>query len=87
MDFNAEIIAYKINVYEKIRGRYIDIYTVGLINEQLVNECKARGRTVNFPVVPKSVWDIPIIWWNNWEPTPEALELNRQRIQERLNGT
>lgn len=38
MDFNAEIIAYKINVYEKIRGRYIDIYTVGLINEQLVNE-------------------------------------------------
>ena len=55
--------------------------------EQLVNECKARGRTVNFPVVPKSVWDIPIIWWNNWEPTPEALELNRQRIQERLNGT
>jgi deoxyribonuclease (pyrimidine dimer) len=55
--------------------------------EQLVNECLARKRTVNFPVVPKHVWDIPHVWWNNWEPTPEALELNRQRIQERLNGT
>lgn len=56
-------------------------------HEQLVNECKRRGRTVNFPVVPKYIWDIPNVWWNNWTPTEEALELNRQRIKERLNGT
>ena len=53
--------------------------------EQLVNECKRRGRVVNFPVVPKHIWDIPHEWWHDWQPTPEALELNRQRIQERLN--
>jgi len=55
-------------------------------HEQLVNECKIRGRIVNFPVVPKYIWDIPNEWWQDWEPTPEAMELNRQRIQERLNG-
>jgi deoxyribonuclease (pyrimidine dimer) len=54
--------------------------------QYLVKECIQRERAVNFPVVPRHVWDIPQLWWNNWEPTPEALELNRQRIQERLNG-
>lgn len=53
----------------------------------LVLECEKRGRTVNFPTVPLSVASIPLEWWENWEPTPEALELNRQRIQERLNGS
>lgn len=55
--------------------------------QKLVKECEARGRVVNFPVVPKFVWDIPPIWWGNWEPTHLALAINRQRIQERLNGT
>ena len=55
--------------------------------QQLVKECEARGRKVNFPTPPKFIWDIPFKWWDNWEPTPEALELNRQRIKERLNGT
>jgi len=54
--------------------------------EQLVNECKRRGRVVNFPVVPKHIWDIPYEWWNDWTPTPEAMELNRQRIKDRLDG-
>jgi deoxyribonuclease (pyrimidine dimer) len=53
---------------------------------QLVKECGIRGRTVNFPIVPASVWTIPNEWWNDWQPTPEAMEINRQRIQERLNG-
>jgi deoxyribonuclease (pyrimidine dimer) len=54
---------------------------------QLVEECKRRGRVVNFPLVPVFVKDIPPPWWNLWTPTPEALELNRQRIKDRLNGT
>lgn len=52
---------------------------------QLVDECKKRGRVVNFPHNPNYVFDFSIEWWNDWQPTPEALELNRQRIQERLN--
>lgn len=52
---------------------------------ELVIECYKRNRTVNFPLVPVSVAKIPPEWWGKWKPTPEALELNRQRIQERLN--
>ena len=53
--------------------------------DQLVHECYRRNRNVNFPLVPVSVAQIPPKWWHDWQPTPEALELNRQRIQERLN--
>ena len=52
----------------------------------LVEECKKRGRVVNFPKLPYTVFDIPIERWKDWQPTPEALELNRQRIKDRLNG-
>lgn len=54
---------------------------------RLVEECQRRGRVVNFPHAPDFVKDIPKDWWNWWIPTPEALELNRQRIKDRLNGT
>ena len=54
---------------------------------ELVAECEKRGRTVNFPEPPNHAMDVPKEWWNNWEPTPEALEINRQRIKDRLNGT
>jgi len=54
---------------------------------ELVKECEKRGRTVNFPHVPHFIYQIPNKWWGHmWKPTPEAMELNRQRIQERLNG-
>lgn len=53
----------------------------------LVNECEKRNRKVNFPDPPAFVLDIPLQWWSMWEPTPEALEINRQRIKDRLNGT
>jgi deoxyribonuclease (pyrimidine dimer) len=52
----------------------------------LVKECEKRGRVVNFPEPPPTVFDISIEWWNDWHPTPEALELNRQRIKDRLDG-
>ena len=53
---------------------------------QLVAECLKRGRAVHFPHVPEFVVDIPHTWWSLWTPTPEAMEINRQRIKERLNG-
>lgn len=51
---------------------------------ELVAECKKRGRIVNYPLPPYFIFMVPEIWWNDWKPTPEALELNRQRIKERL---
>lgn len=53
---------------------------------ELVKECNKRGRNVNFPDVPDFAFSLPGEWSNLWKPTPEALELNRQRIKERLNG-
>jgi len=53
---------------------------------QLVQECIKRGRVVNYPNPPDLLNTITPEWWQTWEPTPEAMELNRQRIQERLNG-
>ena len=52
----------------------------------LVRECQRRGRAVNYPTYPSYLEDIPAKWWGYWMPTPEAMELNRQRIKERLNG-
>jgi len=54
--------------------------------EDLVKECYNRKRTVNYPLPPMFIHEMPDEWWSWWEPTPEALELNRQRIKERLNG-
>jgi len=56
----------------------------------LVKECEKRGRQVNFSNVPNAA--IVCMFkhqprWQYWKVTPEALELNRQRIKERLNGT
>ena len=54
---------------------------------QLVDECINRGRKVSFPRPPAFIYQIPNEWYGKmWEPTPEALELNRQRIKERLDG-
>lgn len=53
---------------------------------QLVQECIKRGRVVNYPNPPDLLNTITPEWWQTWEPTPEAMELNRQRIKERLNG-
>ena len=54
---------------------------------QLVKECERRGRVVNFPTYPQFSNEFPVEWWNYWEPTPEAMELNRQRIKERLDAS
>ena len=54
---------------------------------KLVNECEKRGRVVNYPHPPAFIINTPDVWWDWWQPTPEAMEINRQRIKERLNGT
>lgn len=50
---------------------------------QLVEEMISRGYKPNFTTIPKT--DAPPELWNGWQPTPEAQELNRQRIKERLS--
>ena len=48
---------------------------------RITEECRRRGRIVNYSLPPSSGIDDE--WWGNYEPTPEALALNRQRIKER----
>lgn len=47
----------------------------------IVEECQKRGRKTSYTSTPAV--ENSSSWWNNWEPTPEALALNRQRIKER----
>lgn len=53
---------------------------------QLYNEMKRRGYnpTHNPHLLPVTYHNKTRLW-NDWEPTPEAQAINRQRIQERLN--
>ena len=49
---------------------------------KLVKEMIDRGYSVNFPFYPEETH--PLTWMNDWEPTKEAEDLNRQRIALRL---
>lgn len=51
---------------------------------ELVAECIRRGRAVSFPEVQEV--NVPCRWKQDWQPTPEALAINRARIQERLSA-
>lgn len=54
---------------------------------QLYDEMKRRGFKPTFP--PERLLlehHNKVKLWGPWEPTPEAMEINRQRIKERLNG-
>jgi len=53
-------------------------------HRELTAEMKKRGFTVNYPIYPSDFH--PTEWMNDWAPTTEAQEINRQRIQERLRG-
>lgn len=52
--------------------------------QDLVAEMQARGFKPQYRAVPNVADDLPVQWWQFWDPTPEALAINRQRIQERL---
>ena len=47
----------------------------------LVLECERRGRKIQFSGVPPH--EIPIEWWGDYAPTPEAVKLNLERIELR----
>lgn len=49
---------------------------------QLIKEMQSRGYHTSFTT--PDVSDIPDEWLGYYEPTPEALAINRQRIQDRL---
>lgn len=68
MSFFADKLAY-------LNDRHVDI----------VKECLERGFKINMTGALKYEYsDIPSEYWNDWTPTQEAMELNRQRINERL---
>jgi deoxyribonuclease (pyrimidine dimer) len=52
----------------------------------LVDELKSRGFiNLNLPdMMGTYVWSAPPTAWNDYKPTAEALEINRERIAERL---
>ena len=51
--------------------------------EELIAEMKERNYNVNY--TDSSIFDdCPEYWKNDYKPTLEALEINRQRIKERL---
>lgn len=51
--------------------------------EQLVSEMERRGYHPKFK--DSSIFNQEERWMGNYTPTPEAIEINRQRINERLN--
>jgi hypothetical protein len=54
-------------------------------HKQLVEEMQRRGYAANITDPHKKWRDvIPKSYWNDWQPTQEAIELNRARILERM---
>ena len=50
----------------------------------LIQEMKRRGYKPSFAGIRREDFPaIPDIYWNDWTPTGEAIEINRARIQER----
>lgn len=79
----------------KLDGNYPNDYTLGTGHvkffyprlkwlqrryEELYEECKARGFNVTY------MWpdNVPMKLYNDWEVTQEAIDINRQRIQDRM---
>jgi deoxyribonuclease (pyrimidine dimer) len=53
----------------------------------LVEEMKARGYRPVFADTSRLLDGFPEVWCQDWEPTAEAMALNRTRIAERLKKT
>lgn len=53
--------------------------------KQLIAEMRARGYVPKFTNPDELLFGIPAEWCRDWEPTVEALAINRVRIAERLN--
>lgn len=51
----------------------------------IVAECQHRGRRATYSDIP-NLGRMPTSWWRDWEPTPEAVAINRARIHYRLTN-
>src|SRR5690625_3700047 len=76
------------DAYTLGKGHLLFFYTrLGYLSKrhvELVEEMKRRGYTPTFSGVRRSDFpDIPDAYWCDWQPTAEALRLNRARIKER----
>jgi deoxyribonuclease (pyrimidine dimer) len=49
--------------------------------ESIVDECHRRGFNITHHQVPAV--DVKQCWWNDYEPTPQAVAINAARIKER----
>ncbi|MCC2597426.1 pyrimidine dimer DNA glycosylase/endonuclease V [Pusillimonas sp. MFBS29] len=72
------------------KGHVLFFYTrLGYLAKRhlaLIEEMKRRGYKPTFTgVKPEDFPDLPDSYWNDWEPTGDAIQLNRRRIEER-NG-
>ena len=70
------------------RGHVLFFYNkLGYIHRrhgELYDECQRRGFNVNFPPAKRQVAWAPTWLMNDYSPTTHALEINRQRILERM---
>ncbi len=51
--------------------------------QEIIAECLRRGFNIQHTSVD---FDIPPELANDWQPTPEAMQINRERIRERISG-
>lgn len=52
-------------------------------HQDLVDEMRRRGWAPKYPNPPTVADHLPLEWWRVWEPSPDALALNRERIRLR----
>lgn len=50
--------------------------------QAIVAECQKRGFNIAHTQVPTV--NLPIKWWQTYNPTPKAIELNAARIKDRM---
>lgn len=50
----------------------------------LIDEMRKRGFKPNFVKIDELMTGINQMWYNDWIPDDKAMEINRQRINERL---
>ncbi|ERI13220.1 endonuclease [Ochrobactrum sp. EGD-AQ16] len=50
----------------------------------IIDEMLARGYSPQFTNIDQLLDGFPDVWCNDWEPTEDAVAINRARISERL---
>lgn len=63
---------------------YIRLKFLSRRQMSLVCEMQNRGYSPKFTSPEELLYDIDDHWFNDYEPTPDAIELSRRRIAEKL---